>query len=106
MRPPLFLKPAAVVLAGLWLLYSGGYVLLRLNHQMVHQSMNDGAHWTRHTVGGGDAPLTGAWINSGLADVYAPFCALELRFWKIRQPLRGPVPPEVRNRNGPRGSPP
>ena len=100
-RLPRFLKASAVVLAGLLLLYVGGYVLLRINHQIIHRSMDDGRCWTGHTICGGDARLIGAAINSDLAAAYAPLCYLELWYWKIRQPLGDPVPPDVRSRRNP-----
>jgi len=79
-------------------IYTAGYGLFRVGHQIVHRSSVAGDRFSSHSVEGGDAWFIGASINSSIALIYTPLRYVELAYWHFRQPLDRPLTVAERNR--------
>lgn len=70
--------------------YALGYVLLRVQHVIVHTSMNAGDEYTLHDVVAGDAKLASP--NGLMAGLYTPLRSLERGGWYLAKPVGSRYP--------------
>jgi hypothetical protein len=76
----------------LLVLYLDGYVVFRVEHQMVHHLAVAAAAVSAHRVEAGDAWFIGAAINGSIALAYTPLRYLETAFWYLWQPPGASMP--------------
>jgi hypothetical protein len=81
---------ALLILGGLLLVYSIGYVFCRRSSIIVHAAACAANQYSSHDVVAGDAKIVS--LNSGWAAFYTPLRYLEILYWRLAKPIGSSCP--------------